>query len=82
MSNETQREFAEKCRKFFATVSETFETYNEKEKDGLDPHVLLVVMAELFASTGWNLEIDKKKLLSYIAEIVDDVYYTNERKKP
>ena len=82
MSNETREEFAENCRKFFAVVSETLETYDDKEKDGLDPHVLLVVVAELFASTGWTLEIDKKKLLSYIADVVDDVYHTNERKRP
>lgn len=80
MSNETQREFAEKCEKFYAAVGETFEIYNEKEEDGLDPKVSLAVVSKLFASIGWNLEIDKKELLAYMADVVDDVYYTNERK--
>ena len=79
MSNETREEFAENCRKFFAVVSETLETYDDKEKDGLDPRVLLVVAAQLFASTGWGLETEKKKLLSYIADVVDNFYHTDER---
>ena len=79
MSNETREEFAQKCEKFYAAVGETFERYNETEKEGLSPMVSLAVVAKLFASIGWNLEIDKKELLSYAADIIDDVYHTDER---
>ena len=79
MSNETQREFAEKCEKFYAVVDATFTKFDEEEK-GLDPRVSLAVVSKLFASIGCNLDVDKKELLAYMADIIDDVYYANERK--
>ena len=69
------REFAQKCERFYAAVGATFDKYEEENEDGLDPMVSLAVVAKLFASIGWNLEIDKKELLSYVADIIDDVYY-------
>ena len=71
------KEFAQKCERFYEAVGETFDRFNEQEEDGLDPSVSLAVVAKLYASIGYNMEIDKKALLSYIAETIDDVYYDN-----
>lgn len=71
------KEFAQKCERFYEAVGETFDRFNEQEEDGLDPTVSLAVVSKLYASIGYNMEIDKKALLSYVAQVIDDVYYDN-----
>jgi glycine cleavage system aminomethyltransferase T len=68
-------EDANRCEVLYEMVGQTFDKYEDEISEKLDPTIALAVVAKLYASIGYNLEIDKKGLLSYMAGVIDDAYY-------
>ena len=64
-----------RCEVLYEMVGRAFDTYEEEKSEKLNPSLALAVAAKLYVSMGYNLGVDKKTLLSYIAKVLDDAYY-------
>ena len=61
-----------KCDALYQGLGETLDRFDDEQN--LEPGMALTVLAKMYASIGWNCEVDKKSLLSYMATVIDDTY--------
>ena len=72
-------EDANRCTVLYEMVGQTFDRYEDEISEQLDPTIALAVVARLYASIGYNIDLDKKSLLSYMAGVIDDTYYGDDK---
>lgn len=65
-------EDAKKCDALYQGLGETLDRFDDEQN--LEPGMALTVIAKMYASIGWNCEVDKKNLLSYMATVIDETY--------
>lgn len=65
-------EDAKKCDALYQGLGETLDRFDDEQN--LEPGMALTVIAKMYASIGWNCEVDKKSLLSYMATVIDETY--------
>ena len=65
-------EDAEKCDTLYQALGKTLDRFDNEQN--LEPGMAMTVIAKMYASIGWNCEVDKKNLLSYMANVIDDTY--------
>jgi hypothetical protein len=76
MSKKMKPEDMEVCETVYEAVGSALEMFEDHER--FNPELALAVIAKMYASIGDNIGIDKKSLLSYVAQVIDDVYYDNQ----
>jgi len=65
-------EDAKKCDALYQGLGKTIDRFDDEQN--IEPGIALTVLAKMYASIGWNCEVDKKSLLSYMATVIDDTY--------
>ena len=61
-----------KCDALYQGLGKTIDRFDDEQN--IEPGIALTVLAKMYASIGWNCEVDKKSLLSYMATVIDDTY--------
>jgi hypothetical protein len=76
MTKKMKPEDVDVCESVYQAMGGVLDTFEDHER--FNPELALAVVAKMYASIGDNIGIDKKSLLSYVAQVIDDTYYDNQ----
>ena len=76
MTKKMKPEDVKVCEEAYQAMGGVLDMFEDHER--FNPELALAVVAKMYATIGDNIGIDKKSLLSYVAQVIDDTYYDNQ----